>query len=102
MSDRNYKFTDPRAGTALGVRVVTRSSATEIAGKTEEGTVKVRLIATPAGSTEANEELINFLAKQLGVEPRKIEIVAGIDKSDKILSIEGVSSLDVEEKLGLL
>jgi len=102
MSDRNYKFTDPRAGTALGVRVVTRSKATEIAGKTDEGTVKVRLMASPAGSAEANEELINFLAKQLGVETRKIEIVAGIDKSDKILSIEGVSSLDVEEKLGLL
>ncbi len=102
MSDRNYKFTDPRAGTALGVRVVTRSTATEIAGKTEEGTVKVRLMATPAGSTEANEELVNFLAKQLGVETRKIEIVAGVDKSDKILSIEGVSSVDVEEKLGLL
>ena len=102
MSDRNYKFTDPRAGIALGVRVVTRSTATEIAGKTEEGAVKVRLIASPAGSAEANEELINFLASQLGVEPRKIEIVAGLDKSDKILSIEGVSSTDVEEKLGLV
>jgi uncharacterized protein YggU (UPF0235/DUF167 family) len=102
MSDRNYKFTDPRAGIALGVRVVTRSTTTEIAGKTEEGAVKVRLVASPAGSAEANEELITFLAKQLGVEPRKIEIVAGLEKSDKILSIEGVSSLDVEEKLGLV
>jgi uncharacterized protein YggU (UPF0235/DUF167 family) len=102
MSDRNYKFTDPRAGTALGVRVVTRSTATEIAGKTEEGTVKVRLVASPAGSTEANDELITFLAKQLGVEPNKIEIVAGLEKSDKILSIEGVSSSDVEAKLGLV
>lgn len=101
MSDRNYKFTDPRAGIALGVRVVTRSAATEIAGRTEEGAVKVRLIASPAGSPEANQELINYLAKQLGVETRKIEIVAGLEKSDKILSIEGVSVLDVDEKLGL-
>ncbi len=102
MTDRSYKFTDPRAGTALGVRVVTRSSTTEIAGKTDEGTVKVRLIASPAGSTEANEELIEFLAQKLGIDTKKIEIVAGIDKSDKILSIEGVSSTDVEAKLGLV
>jgi len=102
MTDRSYKFTDPRAGTALGVRVVTRSSTTEIAGKTDEGTVKVRLIASPAGSTEANEELIKFLAQKLGIDTKKIEIVAGIDKSDKILSIEGVSSTDVEAKLGLV
>lgn len=101
MSDRNYKFTDPRAGIALGVRVVTRAAATEIAGKTEEGAIKVRLVATPAGSPEANQELITYLAQQLGVEARKIEIVAGLEKSDKILSVEGVTIADVEAKLGL-
>ncbi|MCU0513739.1 MAG: DUF167 domain-containing protein [Anaerolineae bacterium] len=100
MSERKFeKFTDPRGGTAIGVRVVTRAAATELAGKTEDGAVKVRLVAAPAGNPEANRELIGFLAEKLGVTPDKIEIVAGQDKSDKIISIEGISALTVEEKL---
>ena len=104
MSERKFeKFTDPRGGIALGVRVITRAAATEIAGKSdEEGTVKmvkVRLVASPASSPEANKELIDFLAAKLGVTPAKIEIVAGLEKSDKIVVIEGVSSADVETKL---
>ena len=68
MSERKFeKFTDPRGGVALGVRVITRSAATEIAGKSEEGAVKIRLIASPAGNPEANKELIDFLAARLGV-----------------------------------
>jgi uncharacterized protein YggU (UPF0235/DUF167 family) len=100
MSERKFQnFSDPRGGTALGVRVITRASATEIAGKSEDGAVKVRLVASPAGNPEANKELIDFLAAKLGVAAAKIEIVAGMDKSDKIVSIEGVSSADVETKL---
>lgn len=99
MSDRKFEFTDVRGGAALGVRVVTRSAQTEIAGVDEDGTLKVRLVASPAGDPAANKELIEFLAKQLGIEPERIEIVAGENDRDKILSIEGVSSSDVEKKL---
>lgn len=99
MSDRKFEITDARSGAALGVRVVTRSNLTEIAGKTEEGTLKVRLQASSAGDPEANRELIEFLAAQLGVPVNKIEIVAGAENRDKILSIEGISSREVEERL---
>lgn len=99
MSERKFEFNDPRGGSALGVRVITRAIATELAGKTEEGALKVRLKASPAGTPEANKELIDFLAERLGVNIEKIEIVAGIDKSDKIVSIEGLTTADVEAKL---
>jgi uncharacterized protein YggU (UPF0235/DUF167 family) len=68
MSDRKFEITDARGGAALGVRVVTRATATEIVGKTDDGTLKVRLVASPAGDPAANEELLNFLAEKLGVE----------------------------------
>ena len=100
MSDRKFEITDARGGAALGVRVVTRSTATEIAGKSDDGTLKVRLMASPAGDPAANKELIEFMASKLGVEISKIEIVAGQDSRDKILSIEGLSSAEVEERLG--
>jgi uncharacterized protein (TIGR00251 family) len=99
MNEREFKITDARGGAAVGVRVVTKSTETEIAGKTEEGTLKIRLKASPAGDPSANKELIDFLAEKLGVEKSKIEIVAGEDKRDKILSVEGLTTQQVDERL---
>jgi len=101
MSDRKFEITDARGGAALGVRVVTRAAETELAGRNEDNTLKIRLKATPAGDPSANKELVEFLADKLGVETSKIEIVAGESKRDKILSIEGMTVQQVEEKLGL-
>ncbi len=99
--DRKFEFTDAKGGSALGVRVVTRATATEIVGMQDDGTLKVRLKASPAGSPEANKELIDYLAAQLGVDAGQIEIVAGQDSRDKILSIVGMTTSQVETKLGV-
>lgn len=99
MSDREFKITDARGGAAIGVRVVTRAASTEIAGKNEDGTLKVRLMASPAGDPSANKELIEYIAARLGVPADKIEVVAGADNRDKILTIEGLSSQEVDAKL---
>lgn len=99
--DRKFEFTDAKGGSALGVRVVTRATATEIVGMQDDGTLKVRLKASPAGSPEANKELIDYLAAQLGVDAGQIEIVAGQESRDKILSIVGMTTSQVETKLGV-
>lgn len=99
MNDRKFEITDARHGAALGVRVVTKATETEIIGKTDEGTLKVRLVASPAGDAAANEELVAFLAGKLEVAPEKIEILFGENKRDKIISIEGMTTQEVEEKL---
>lgn len=101
MSDRKFEITDARGGAALGVRVVTRATETELVGRNEDNTLKIRLKSTPAGDPTANQELIEFLAEKLDVEVGKIEIVAGEATRDKILSIEGMSVQDVESKLGV-
>jgi uncharacterized protein YggU (UPF0235/DUF167 family) len=98
--DRQFKITGAKGGAAFTVRVVTRAAQTELAGLQEDGTLKVRLVASPAGDPAANKELVDFLAVQLGVPTDKIEIVAGADGRDKLVSVEGVSTLDVEHKLG--
>jgi len=99
MTERKFEITDARGGAALGVRVVTRAVHTEIAGKMEDGTVKIRLKASPAGDPAANKELVDFLAGQLGVDTGKIEIVAGEANRDKILSVEGMTTQELEGKL---
>ncbi len=99
MTDRKFEITDARGGAALGVRVVTKATETEIAGKTDEGALKVRLVASPAGDPSANSELINFLAEKLEIEQSKIKILFGEDKRDKIVSIEGLTTQEVDDKL---
>ncbi len=97
---RNFKITDAKGGAAFTVRVVTRAANTEIVGIQEDGSLKVRLQASPAGTPAANQELVSFLATQLEVDPQLIEIVAGQDGRDKLISVEGISTNVVEDKLG--
>ena len=98
--NRKFEITDARGGAAFAVRVVTRAAASEIVGTQEDGTLKVRIVSSPAGNPAANEELVNLLAQQLGVSVERIEIVAGVNERDKIISVEGISTAEVEEKLG--
>lgn len=96
--DRNFEITDAKGGAAFTVRVVTRAVHTEFVGIQEDGSLKVRLMATPAGTDEANNELLGFLSGELGVPLNKIEIVAGRDGRDKLISVEGITTDDVNAR----
>lgn len=98
--DRKFEITDAARGAAFTVRVVTRAARAEIAGVTDDGTLRVRLTATSAGDHAANDELVELLAAALGVAPDALEIVAGASARDKLVSVEGVSTADVEAALG--
>jgi uncharacterized protein YggU (UPF0235/DUF167 family) len=96
---REFNITDARGGAALTIRVVTQSAQTEMAGVQEDGVLKIRLVNSPAGDPAANEELLNFLAVQLGVHVSALEIVAGAGGREKIVSIEGITTEQVEQRL---
>jgi uncharacterized protein YggU (UPF0235/DUF167 family) len=98
--NRKFEITDARGGAAFTVRVVTRAEAAEIVGTQEDGTLKIRLVSSPAGDPATNQELVGLLAEELGVPTSKIEIVAGANGREKIISVEGISTAEVEEKLG--
>lgn len=99
MQDRKFEFSNAVGGSAVGVRVVTRCATTELAGRNEDGSIKVRLTATNAGDAGANTELVDFLAAQLGVEAKRLQIVAGEGEREKIISIEGMTTQDVDQRL---
>jgi uncharacterized protein (TIGR00251 family) len=61
---------------ALAVRVIPKSPQTAWAGALADGAYRVRLHAVPEKG-KANEELIRFLAAELGVPRAQVEIVAG-------------------------
>lgn len=96
---RKFEITDAARGAAFTVRVVTRAERPEIVG-VDEGTLRVRLTAGSAGDRAANDELVALLAWALDVEPTQLEIVAGGTTRDKLVSVEGVSTADVEARLG--
>jgi uncharacterized protein YggU (UPF0235/DUF167 family) len=99
-SNRKFEITDARGGAAFTVRVTTRAEAAEIMGVQDDGALKIRLTAAGAGDEAANRELVTLLASRLGVPASSIEIVAGANGREKILSVEGISTADVEAKLG--
>lgn len=99
---RKFEIKDARGGAAFTVKVVTRAEQVEVAGIQDDGTLKIRLTAQSAGDPAANEELIRYLAGRLGVEEKRIEIVAGQNLRDKLISVEGVTTADIETKLGVL
>lgn len=67
---------------ALKVRVIPKSPRTEWAGTMADGACKVKLAAV-AEKGKANEELVRFLAAELGVRKAQVEIVAGATSHTK-------------------
>ncbi len=96
---RKFEITDAKGGAAFTVRVVTRAEATEFAGINEDGSLRIRLQASPAGDPAANKELTDFLAGILEVDVEQIEIVAGINGREKVIAVEGISTEDLESRL---
>ncbi|HHH81742.1 MAG TPA: DUF167 domain-containing protein [Chloroflexi bacterium] len=85
-------------GAALTIRVTPRARKTQFGGVLEDGTLRIRVAAPPVEG-KANQALIKFLAKVLGVRKNRIEIVAGERGLDKILSVVGMTAEEVEEKI---
>jgi uncharacterized protein (TIGR00251 family) len=79
----------------FSVRVIPRSSRTEIVGE-YDGALKIKLKSPPVDGA-ANEELIRFLSKSLSVPKTHIEIVAGQAGKNKRISIQRVTSSRLKE-----
>ncbi len=84
-------------GVTLRVRVVPRASRSIIAGEID-GAVKIR-IASPPVDGAANEELVRFLAKLLGVGRSSVQILAGQTSKNKIIGVSGISVELIRSKL---
>jgi uncharacterized protein (TIGR00251 family) len=79
------------------VRVVPRASRTELAG-IMDGALRIRLTAPPVEGA-ANEALVRFLAKRLGVARYQVEIVAGASGRDKTIAIDDLTAAEVARRL---
>ena len=73
----------------VSVRVVPRSSKEGVAGF-EGGIVRIRLNAPPVEG-KANEALVRFFAKAVGVPKSRITLVAGERGRSKIVRVSGIT-----------
>ncbi len=95
---RQFRFHHGKSGAALAIRVTPRASRNEIAEVLDDGTIRIRLTAPPVDG-KANQALVKFLAKILGVAPSAIEIVAGTTGRDKLVAVTGMDAATAQAKI---
>jgi uncharacterized protein len=84
------KFTLTVSGVTFPVRVQPRASRSGVAGEVD-GALRIRLAAPPVDG-EANEELVNLLAKLLDIPRRQVEIISGLKSKNKVVRVSGISA----------
>ena len=97
MLDREFKITKDEEGAAFAVHVVPKSVKNEVVGKHGDA-LKVRLVTTSARGA-ANNTLLSFLAEKLKVDSGCIEIAAGLESTEKMVIVVGLTPVEVESRL---
>jgi uncharacterized protein len=85
------------SGTVIKVKVIPRSSRTEILGK-ENDIYRMKLTDPPVEG-RANKAVIELLAEKLGVPRREIEIVSGKTGRLKTIRIRGLTAAEIAQAL---
>lgn len=98
MKSRKYEFHDGRGGAALAVRITSRSQKNEVDRILNDGTIKIKLTAT-SFQGKTNTALVKFLAEILDINQSEIEIVAGEKGRNKIVTIYGLDSEIVDQRI---
>ena len=86
------------SGITLRLRVQPRASRTEVVGL-YGGELKVRVAAPPVEGA-ANQELVRFLARRLGVARSAVTIKAGARARSKVAAVEGIGADEAARRLG--
>jgi len=86
-------------GVVVSVRVVPGARATEIA-VVSAGVLRIR-VAAPAVGGKANEALLGFLARQLGLRARDLVLLSGEKSRLKRVLVRGLATDEVATALGM-
>lgn len=71
----------------LKIKVTPSSPKNEITGFMSDGTMKIRIHATPEHG-KANAEIVRFISEETGVPKEHIEIITGFTSSRKEVAID--------------
>jgi uncharacterized protein (TIGR00251 family) len=85
------------SGCTLELKVIPNAPRDEIAGWMGD-TLKVKIHA-PALEGRANDALLDFIARQLGVPRRQVSLLRGDKSRHKVLRLDGLDAAAVRAKL---
>ena len=81
----------------IAVRVHPNAARNEVVGFIGE-VLQIRVAASPVKG-KANQELIAFLSKVLGISKSRIGIIKGHTARNKVIAIDGLSQEDTMKRL---
>jgi uncharacterized protein (TIGR00251 family) len=84
-------------GTRLAVKVTPNAGRNEIVGL-KAGVLHIK-VATPPEKGKANKELIDLLAKNLGISKSSVLVVKGQTSRHKTIAIKGMGGDEVLKRL---
>ncbi len=92
-------ITETAAGVEVAVRVIPRARRTQLDG-TRGDALLLRLAAPPVGGA-ANDALVTWVARTLGVPVRAVRILSGEHSRHKRVAVEGTTAAHVRRALNL-
>lgn len=90
-------LTETADGVLLRIQAQPKASRSEVSG-VHGDRLKIRIAAPPVDG-EANEELIRFLKKKLGIPSSRLTLVRGQSSKMKDVLCAGMKAAQIEEKL---
>ena len=96
MIGREFKFHDGAKGSALAIRIVQDKDKISIDRILKDGTVVVNV---EPETNNINQELISFLAEILGIAQKRLDIIAGHDGNEKLLSVLDMKPDEVQNTI---
>ena len=82
----------------ISIKVVTGKPKSRIIDQMIDGTYRIELKAIPVEG-KANEELIRFLSKLLGISKSKIYITSGVRSKNKLVNVDLNENTKINELL---
>jgi len=98
VESRQYHLHNGQKGAALAVRVIPRGSKNEIVEILNDSTIKIRLTSA-ADDKKLNQVLLEFLSEVLGVPAGRMEVVAGVNGMDKLVTVLDLDAATVQQKI---
>lgn len=95
---RKFRLREGKTGSALAVFVVPGAKRNQVEQVLEDGIVKVSL-SVPSQDGQANQSLVELLAETLEIPATRLEVVAGENSAEKLVSILGLDVDTVNKRI---
>jgi uncharacterized protein YggU (UPF0235/DUF167 family) len=94
MIGREFKFHNGKKGSALAIRIKKGSGKKRLIKVLKDGTLIVNF---PRRTNDLNRELVDFLSLILNISKQRIDIIAGREGNEKLLSIVDMEPAAVQD-----